>query len=60
MDETKVFKTENDGMLMEFATGIKEYCRNHADCEKCIFLDSSRPLYPPLWCKVDYPINWRV
>lgn len=51
MDETKVFKTEKDGMLMEFATGLINYCSKRNSCEGCVFEKKHV-------CQIDYPECW--
>jgi len=56
----KVFETENDGMLMEFATGLREYCWTMTKCEKCLFYCEDRTTHPTSFCKIDYPGNWRI
>lgn len=51
MDETKVFKTENDGVLMEFATGLIDNCLKRNGCEGCVFEKKHV-------CLINYPYRW--
>lgn len=53
-------KRENEGILLEFATGLKEYCENQK-CQDCKFRIVSNVRYLLYDCAIGKPaITWQL
>ena len=61
MSEGKVFKSENEGMLKEFATGLRDHCKQTKHCEDCMFYTTGDDWdVPSCLIQDSAPAYWRI